>query len=264
MSSLQSIRLKNAGELPEHYPFSIPIVRDMGEIHFPSPVTFFVGENGSGKSTLLEGIAAAVNATCAGSEIIDTDPTLEHARQLAAQLRLSKKGSGMRGFYFRAEDFFGFTKRVARDQEDLSEMEEQFSTELTGYGRQLATGMARGQRTALESSYGQDPDAKSHGESFLEFFKQRMVPGGLYLMDEPETPLSPLRILTLISMMKEMVEQNCQFIIATHSPILMAFPNARILNFDSIPVSEIPYDDVEHVSLTRSFLNNPEAYLRRL
>ncbi|MDP6112617.1 MAG: AAA family ATPase, partial [Planctomycetota bacterium] len=96
MSSLQSIRLKNPDSLPEHYPFSLPIIRDMDEIHFSSPVTFFVGENGSGKSTLLEGIAVAVNATCAGSEIVDTDPTLEHARQLAGQLRLSKRGSGMR------------------------------------------------------------------------------------------------------------------------------------------------------------------------
>jgi predicted ATPase len=170
----------------------------------------------------------------------------------------------MRGFYFRAEDFFGFTKRVIREQEELGELEEQYSKELTGYGRMLATGMARGQRAALESSYGEDPDAKSHGESFLEFFKQRMVPGGIYLMDEPETPLSPLRILSLISMMKEMVEQQCQFIIATHSPILMAFQDARILSFDSVPVSEIQYDDVEHVTLTRSFLNNPEAFLRRL
>ena len=236
----------------------------MGEIEFPAAVTFFVGENGSGKSTLLEGIAAAVNATCAGSELIDTDPSLEYARQMAAQLRLSRNGSGMRGFYFRAEDFFGFTKRVIRDQEELGELEEQFSKELTGYGRMLATGMARGQRAALEDSYGEDPDAKSHGESFLEFFEQRIVPGGLYLMDEPETPLSPLRILTLISMMKEMVTQDCQFIIATHSPILMAFPDAKILNFDSVPVSEISYDNVEHVSLTRSFLNKPEAFLRRL
>ena len=264
MSSLQSIRLKNPDSLPEHYPFSLPIIRDMDEIHFSSPVTFFVGENGSGKSTLLEGIAVAVNATCAGSEIVDTDPTLEHARQLAGQLRLSKRGSGMRGFYFRAEDFFGFTKRVIREQEELGELEEQYSEELTGYGRMLATGMARGQRAALESSYGEDPDAKSHGESFLEVFKQRMVPGGIYLMDEPETPLSPLRILSLISMMKEMVEQQCQFIIATHSPILMAFQGARVLSFDSVPVSEIQYDDVEHVTLTRSFLNNPEAFLRRL
>ncbi len=170
----------------------------------------------------------------------------------------------MRGFFFRSEDFFGFTKKVIHDQHEMSKLEQQFSEELTGYGRMLATGMARGQRKALEQSYGEDPDAKSHGESFMEFFKERMVPGGIYLMDEPETPLSPLRILSLISMMKEMVEQGCQFIIATHSPMLMAFPDSRILNFDSCPVAEVDYDDVEHVTLTRSFLKDPQAFLRRL
>jgi predicted ATPase len=96
-------------------------------------------------------------------------------------------------------------------------------------------------------------------------FQARFVPGGLYLLDEPEAPLSPLRQLTLLSMMKEMVEeQEAQFIIATHSPILMAFPDAEIVSFDHLPPQQVAYDELEHVSLTRDFLANPEAFLRNL
>ncbi|HAZ44940.1 MAG TPA: hypothetical protein DCZ55_10825, partial [Cyanobacteria bacterium UBA11371] len=107
-------------------------------------------------------------------------------------------------------------------------------------------------------------DANSHGESFLKLFQSRFVPGGLYLLDEPEAPLSPLRQLAFLSMLKDMVNQDSQFIIATHSPILMAFPQASILSFDSYPVKEVPYDQLEQVTLTKAFLNNPESYLRHL
>ncbi|MCA9920569.1 MAG: AAA family ATPase, partial [Anaerolineales bacterium] len=89
-------------------------------------------------------------------------------------------------------------------------------------------------------------------------------PNSLYLLDEPETPLSPMRQLTLLSMMKEMVAQNCQFIVATHSPILMAFPDAALLSFDYTPAQQVEYETLEHVTVTRSFLNNPEQYLRHL
>ena len=98
----------------------------------------------------------------------------------------------------------------------------------------------------------------------MKLFQSRFVPGGLYLMDEPEAPLSPQRQLALLSMLKEMVGENAQFIIATHSPILMAYPDAAIFSFDSHPVREVSYEDVEHVSLTRAFLNNPGSFLRHL
>jgi predicted ATPase len=122
----------------------------------------------------------------------------------------------------------------------------------------------RGQRRALTTRYGEDADARSHGESFLNLFQSRFVPGGLYLLDEPEAPLSPQRQLALLSMLKEMTAQDSQFVIATHSPILMALPGADILSFDHAPPRRLPYEKVEHVSLTRDFLNNPEAFLRHL
>jgi predicted ATPase len=122
----------------------------------------------------------------------------------------------------------------------------------------------RGQKAALTSRYGENLDANSHGEGFMKLFESRLMPNGLYLLDEPEAALSPIRQLSLLSMMKQMVGQGCQFIVATHSPILMAFPDASILSFDTQPITEVAYDELEHVRLTRAFLSNPEAFLRRL
>ena len=117
---------------------------------------------------------------------------------------------------------------------------------------------------SMQSRYGEGLDTQSHGESFLALFQARFVPGGLYLLDEPEAPLSPLRQLALLSAIKEMVGQDAQFIIATHSPILMAYPGAVILSFDQTPIGAVSYQSLEHVNLMRDFLNDPQAYLRHL
>jgi predicted ATPase len=109
-----------------------------------------------------------------------------------------------------------------------------------------------------------DLDANSHGQSFLRLFQSRFVPDGLYLLDEPEAPLSPQSQLGLMAMMQDMLADGAQFIIATHSPILLAFPGATIYSFDRVPVAAVPYDELDHVVLTREFLNAPERYLRAL
>jgi predicted ATPase len=116
----------------------------------------------------------------------------------------------------------------------------------------------------MERRYGADFDANSHGQSFLKLFQSRFVPGGLYLLDEPEAPLSPQSQLALLAMIGAMVAQNAQFIIATHSPILLAFPGARIYNFDATPVQAVAYEDLDHVRITRDFLNAPERYLNQI
>ena len=116
----------------------------------------------------------------------------------------------------------------------------------------------------MEVRYGVDLDANSHGQSFLKLFQSRFVPGGLYLLDEPEAPLSPQSQLAFLAMLKDMVAQESQFIIATHSPIILAFPEATIYSFDAIPVRCVAYESLEHVSLTRDFLASPERFLRHL
>ena len=148
--------------------------------------------------------------------------------------------------------------------DDLTDLESEFDRTLSGYGRRLAMGAVSNQRHELSKRYGEDPDARSHGEWFLNIMQERINRPGLYLLDEPETPLSPIHQLTLLSLLKALVNSGAQFIIATHSPILMAFPDADILNMDKVEIKKIAWEDVEHVAITRAFLADPEAYLRHL
>jgi predicted ATPase len=268
MIHLRSITLSpRAASAPDTFPFTVPAIRAVQRLEFTAPVTFFVGENGSGKSTLLEAIAVAAGSITAGTEEAERDASLARLRPLARELRLAWEKRTRSGFFLRAEDFFGFVRRINAMREaleaDLREVEEEYR------GRsQEALNFARlpymRELHDLQQLYGEGLDVNSHGESFLRFFQARLVPGGLYLLDEPETPLSPARQLTFLALLKQMVEQECQFIIATHSPILMAFPGATILSFDETPPSPVPYDEFTHVTLTRDFLNNPQRFLRHL
>jgi predicted ATPase len=264
MVHLQSIDLKPSAKKQSAFPFNLPLVKNLGEVELRSSVTFFVGENGSGKSTLLEAIAAGINSVAIGGDDLPRDETLGHARALGRQLKFRWRQKNHRGFFLRAEDFFNFARRLQTMTKELQEIADGFEGEFSGNALGLAKGSVLAQRQALIDKYGENLDANSHGESFLKLFQARFVPNGLYLLDEPEAPLSPQRQLALLSMLKGMVEENAQFIIATHSPILMAFPDATIYSFDHQPIKEVAYEDVEHVSLTRAFLNNPRSFLRHL
>ena len=251
----------------ETFPFSVPAVRALGALDVDAPVTFFVGENGSGKSTLLEGIAAAAGLPTVGSADLADDETLAAQRRLAAAFRLVWHARARRGFFLRAEDFFGFTKRLAQLRAEMRAEAARVDEEMrdaSEYARGLALGPSLGSLRELERRYGADLDAMSHGQSFLKLFEARFVPGGLYLLDEPEAPLSPQSQLGLLAMMTSMIAQDAQFLVATHSPILLAFPGARIYSFDRTPPARVEYEELEHVTLTRDFLNAPGRYLRHL
>ena len=265
MAHLRSVRLGKEGS---GFPFTVPAIRSLGELSLDTAVTFFVGENGSGKSTLLEGIALAAKLPTVGSSESSRDATLATQRALAKALKLTwNVKSATRGFFLRAEDFFGFTKRLAQERAELrtrlTELDEEYK-DRSAYAKGLAAGPLAGSLHAMEARYGADLDANSHGQSFLKLFQSRFVPGGLYLLDEPEAPLSPQSQLGLLAMITDMVGQDAQFIVATHSPILLAFPGARILSFDGGEIRDADYDSLEHVALTREFLNAPERFLRHL
>jgi predicted ATPase len=246
------------------FPWNVPVVSALDALEFDRPVTFLVGENGSGKSTVLEGIAAGIHAIAVGSADIDKDDSLSGARRFAQAFRFERRRHPSVTLFFRAEDVFGFTRRMLRTMRDLTEIEEEFRREFPegSYGQKLATGAARGQRIALEGRYGQDPDGRSHGEIFLTLLTSRLAPGGLYLLDEPEAPLSPRGVLQLIALIKDRVDRSCQFVIATHSPMLMALPEAAIYVFDGFSIVRKPYSEVEHVQLSKAFLNNPQQFLK--
>jgi predicted ATPase len=271
MIHLTSVRLSAIDpDLAGAFPFSVPVIRSLAgsEISFTSAVTFLAGENGSGKSTFLEALACAARSITVGSESAERDRTLDSVRLLARRLKLSWSARRHAGFFMRSEDFFGFVKwnRDTREafERDLEAIDEEYA------GRsELARGLARmpimNQLADMQRRYGADLDAYSHGESYFTLFKSRFVPNGLYLLDEPEAPLSPMRQLGLLALIKTMVEKhNAQFILATHSPILMAYPGATIYSFDREAIDPIAYDEVEHVSFTKAFLSSPDRFLRHL
>jgi predicted ATPase len=267
MIHLRSIQIKNLDNTPNNYPFNLPFMQKLPTIAFTSPVTFFVGENGSGKSTLIEAIAAAVGSIVVGSENIQKDGSMQPAKNIANYLQLVWNKRTHKGFFLRAEDFFGYTKRMAQIRADMqADLEDvQYQTRNSSKMAQLlAESPFQREIFEMKNNKSDSLDHISHGESFLHLFQTRFVPGGLYLLDEPEAPLSPLRQLTLITLIKQMVADNAQFIIATHSPILMAFPEAEILNFDEVPIAPVAFDDLQHVEIMRGFLNNPKAYLNHL
>lgn len=249
------------------FPFTVPVITALDTLTFTTPVTFLVGENGSGKSTLLEAIAAGAGSITVGAAGADQDDTLAAVRALGKALRLTWSKRTRKGFFMRSEDFFGFVKRVGKMRDDLRRDLESVDSDYEGRS-ELARNLAKLPYTrelhSLDAHYGPDLDAHSHGESYFTLFKSRFVPGGLYLLDEPEAPLSPMRQLSFLAMLKMMVDQDAQFIIATHSPILMAYPGATILSFDAGAITPVDYDSLEHVSITRSFLNDPDQYLRHL
>jgi len=265
---LRSIRRRPVDEeTAGQYPFNIPAIQSLTGLELTAPVTFLVGENGSGKSTFIEAVALNIGAYTVGGKDIQRDETLTAVRALADRLQLIWRIKIRDGFFLRAEDFFGYVQRLAQMEAELLAELKQIDKEYAGRtekARSLARMPHVSELTALREQYGRNLNAVSHGESFLELFQSRLKPGGLYLLDEPETPLSPMRQLTLLSMIKQMTAADCQFIIATHSPILMAFPDAAILSFDYHPIRAVAYDTLEHVTITRSFLNNPDQYLRHL
>lgn len=227
---LREISIRDDVDFDEDdYPFSIPAVRFMDTILPHADVTFFVGENGAGKSTILEAIAVAMGLPGeGGSRHVSREE--QDVSSLHASLKLVKSFRAPKdAFFLRAESLFN----VFTFYENVGSP-------------------ARG---ALHQ--------RSHGEAFMDVMLG-FKPRGLYLLDEPEAALSPSRQLAALSAIHQLVRQECQFIIATHSPILLSYPNAKILQFDGTGITEVAYEDTEHFAITRDFLNHHERRLEQL
>lgn len=232
---LQSVLLKREQIADfDVYPFNIPAVRELDALDFHPDVTFLVGENGSGKSTLIEAIALALGfGAQGGTKNVqslpghDVSPLHEHLRLIRGPARPRD------GYFLRAESFHN-----------------------------LATYM---DETGYLGGYGNKSlHARSHGEAFLSVFNDKLRGDGLYLFDEPEAALSPARQLATLGSIHDLVQDNSQLIIATHSPILLAYPRAKILLLDGSGISEVTYEDTEHFEITRNFLNDYKRVLHHL
>jgi predicted ATPase len=250
-------QISKAAVAHEGFPFSVPAIATLQSIELATPVAFLMGANASGKSTLLESLAIASNRIVVGGKDLMKDESLDAIRPLAKALKLAWAQRTTKGFFLRAEDFFNFARR-----------NRELSTELQGYADRHADdarvrGYLLSQKAQLTHRYG-DLGAASHGEGFLRVFQSRIVPGGLYLLDEPEAALSPHSQLAFLYQLQQAVAQGSQFIVATHSPIIASFPGAQIYGFDTGKVEPIAYDDLESIGLYRHFLKNPQGYLEKL
>jgi predicted ATPase len=233
---ISSITLKR-DKVPsfKEYPFSMPAIRNLGELSLPGPVTFFVGENGTGKSTLLEAVAVAAGFNAEGGSRNFRFSTRPSHSGLHEYLRLVRPpGRPRDGYFLRAESFYN----VATAAEDQ-------------YG-------------VLDAYGGRSLHEQSHGESFMALVLHRLRGHGLYLFDEPEAALSPTRQMSLLAAMHDLVGKGSQFIVATHSPILLGYPEAVIYLLTEGAIARVPYIETEHYVITKSFLNNPEGMLREL
>lgn len=239
---LHTIALQR-GEVPgfSEYPFDIPAVRHLDILPLHPKVTFFVGENGSGKSTLLEAIAEKLGFNMEGGSKNTNLAMHQYRSALTSKITISRTHlRPMDGFFLRAESYHNF----ATDMDTLE-----------------ATPWCGG---ALRSYGGKSLHAQSHGESFFATLIHRLGGHGIYLFDEPEAALSPQRQMSLLVRMHDLIGEFSQFIIATHSPILMAYPDAWIYQFSEDGIQRIAYEDTDHYQITSRFMRDPKGMIHRL
>ena len=222
---------------PSAYPFSIPAIAALGELRLDPAVTFFIGENGSGKSTLVEAIAIAAGFNAEGGSRHVRLNTRASQSSLDQYVRLVRGTRKIRnGYFLRAESFFNVATYLERLEDPAA---------LVPYG-------------------GRSLHEQSHGESFISLIQHRFGPNGFYVLDEPEAALSLRGVLALIRRMHDLVAQGSQFVVSTHSPVLLGFPDATIFLLSDDGITRTTFDASDVVTLTRSFLENRERFLRHL
>lgn len=238
---LREISLKREKGFTEgQYPFTIPAVKTLQSIAFNPDVTFIIGENGTGKSTLLEALAVAIGLNPEGGSRNFNFSTRPSHSQLWQHLRIVRSWSRPRDQYFlRAESFYNVATEIeALDKEP-------------------------GSPQIIDAYGGVSLHNQSHGESFFALIMNRFRGNGLYLLDEPEAALSPMRQLQMLRRMRELIMLDSQFIVATHSPILLAYPNALILTLDETGYHKMTYTQTEHYRVMKAFLDDPDEGVRR-
>ena len=221
------------------YPFNIPSIMHTKKLEINTPVTFFVGENGSGKSTLIEALAISMGFNPEGGSRNMTFSTQDTHSHLSKHLTIAKSGYAKDGFFLRAESFYNVASYIQQIDNDMATSD-------------------------LQNVYGGSLHECSHGESFLKLLSNRLFGQGLYILDEPEAALSTQKIFEMLCIMKNLVDNDSQFIIATHSPILLSFPNSTIFEFSDSGIEQIEYKNTKQYTLTKNFLDDPERMLRLL
>lgn len=220
------------------YPFNIGIIKNLDEVIFDSPVTFLVGENGVGKSTFIEALAISIGLNAEGGTQNFDFHTKDTHSILSKYIKVAKYGKPKTKFFLRAESFYNFSSEMQRLVEENS------------YYR-------------LYNSYGGNLHECSHGESFIKLIQNRFTEDGLYILDEPEAALSPQRQMSLLCLIDDLVKNGSQFIIATHSPILISYIKGKILNLND-NFKEIKYEDTDIYKIYKLYLDNAYSMQEKL
>lgn len=235
MNYITGIKLKGLPE-GEDYLRELPAVKylyNMGELELSRPVTFFIGENGTGKSTLLEAIAVAAGFNAEGGSRDFSFATRRTHSELCDHITIVRTIPPKDGFFLRAESFYNTASYLDENSTMLR------------YG-------------------GVSFHAQSHGEAFMSLMTNRFEGRGLYIMDEPEAALSPQRLLSLLVLINDLVMRDSQFIIATHSPIVMAYPDADIILFSDRGMERVRYEETDHYRITKQFMEDPQRMIKYL
>ncbi|KGX92331.1 ATPase AAA [Pontibacillus halophilus JSM 076056 = DSM 19796] len=233
---------KKEGVVGDSFPLNLPAVRRLETLHFHPNVTYIVGENGMGKSTLLEALAVGLGFNPEGGSMNFSFSNYDSHSNLHESIRIGRGAQRPRdGFFFRAETFYN----VATHIEALDASSEPGPRVIDSYG-------------------GTSLHEQSHGESFFAAFMNRFGGKGLYILDEPEAALSPLRQLSMLSRIHDLVQDGSQFVISTHAPILMAYPNSRMIQLTSEGMSEVRIEETEHYVIMKQFFDDRERMLHHL
>lgn len=262
MPFLKSFSINTEKKNP--FPFNIAAIKFARQIQLDKRVTIFIGDNGCGKSTLLESIALHLNLPLIGGHIQE-HPAFAAARLLQPYIKIEWKRETNKGFFFRAEDFSDFINSTENERKkianDLSELKGVVDDSIIN---QMSESMNYSLRR-MRKNYGENMQAFSHGEAYLKILQTRIGDKGVFLLDEPEAALSPLKQLSLILFIIEVLKNNnTQFIISTHSPILMGIPEAMIYEIQENSMEQVSYKETDHYRITKTFLDNPDSYLREL
>lgn len=240
---IREVALKDVPCLPHHqFPFSLPIFQSFSSLIFHPNVTYIVGENGTGKSTLLEGIAVALGFNPEGGTLNFRFSTYDSHSNLHEYLRIVKGVHKPKdSFFFRSETYYNVASHIEHLDKEPS------------LGGKI-----------IDSYGGKSLHEQSHGESFFATFKERFQGNGLYILDEPEAALSPLRQLSMLVRINELVHQNSQFIISTHSPILMAYPHAKVIQLNDEGMHEVRLEETQHFHIMKQFFEDRERLFHHL
>lgn len=246
------------------FPFDVPAVKFANNIDLGSSVSFFVGDNGTGKSTLIETLAYRLQLPHMDGSGYSKE-SFNASKILLPFLEVDYDIERTVGFFFRAEDFGDYLNSVDRSDAKLSSQLQDLEGQVPEHIIKEMKDNANEQLYHMRKNYGQELQSFSHGEAYMKIIQEKIRNRGIYILDEPEAALSPSKQLSLISFIKEHLKTNMsQFIIATHSPILMSYPEAFIYEITQDSMIKTALEDTEHYTITKSFLNNPEMYFRHL